>query len=253
MSNLTQFDLPAMLNETGNQTNSEAITQTAVVIGASGGIGSALIAHLQRGKEYERVISLARHGDVPIDLLDEASIAAAARSVAQQHNAPRLIIDATGVLEDEVCKIEKSCAEINPSAMARAFAVNAIGPALLLKHFVPLFPKTGRCVFVKLSARLGRIGDNHLGGWYSYRASKAALNQIIRTAAVELRRSRPQAVCVALHPGTVDTRLSQRFVKTGLEVQTPELAAQRILHFVEQISTRDSGGFFDQMGRPITW
>jgi NAD(P)-dependent dehydrogenase (short-subunit alcohol dehydrogenase family) len=137
--------------------------------------------------------------------------------------------------------------------MARAFAVNAIGPALLMKHFLPLLPRSGKCVFATLSARVGSIGDNRLGGWYSYRASKAALNQIVRTAAIELRRGRPDAICVALHPGTVATPLSARFAKSGLEVQSPDAAAMRILAVLDGLTAESSGDFFDQRAHSIPW
>ena len=118
------------------------------------------------------------------------------------------MIDASGFLHGDGLMPEKSWREIDPVHMQRAFAINAIGPALLMKHLLPLFPADGRSVFATLSAKVGSIGDNHLGGWYAYRASKAALNQLVRTAAIELRRKRPNAICVALHPGTVDTKLS---------------------------------------------
>ena len=108
-------------------------------------------------------------------------------------------------------------------------------------------------MFATLSARVGSIGDNRLGGWYSYRASKAALNQFIRTAAIELNRRSPNAICVALHPGTVDTGLSSSFAKTGLDVQTPELAADRLLEVIAKLTANDSGGFFDYKGEPIIW
>ena len=127
------------------------------------------------------------------------------------------------------------------------------GPALLMKHFLPLLPRAGRCVFATLSARVGSIGDNRLGGWYSYRSSKAALNQIVRTAAIELRRTRPDALCVAMHPGTVATPLSARFAKPGLEVQSPDTAAMRILTVLNMLTPQSSGDFFDQRGQPIIW
>lgn len=164
-----------------------------------------------------------------------------------------LVFGATGVLEGEGCIAEKSWRQIDAQALARHFAVNAIGPALLVKHFMPLLPRSGRCVFAALSARVGSIGDNRLGGWYGYRAAKAALNQILRSAAVELARSRPQAVCVALHPGTVDTGLTAGFAKHGLEVQTPDTAAVRMLDVLDRLGAADSGGFFDQHGRAIPW
>jgi NAD(P)-dependent dehydrogenase (short-subunit alcohol dehydrogenase family) len=137
--------------------------------------------------------------------------------------------------------------------MQRAFALNSIGPALLMKHLLPLLAREGRSVFATLSARVGSIGDNRLGGWYSYRAAKAALNQLVRTAAIELRRSRPEALCVAIHPGTVATALAAGYVKAGLEVQTPELAARRILDVLAALQARQSGGFFDHKGLPVPW
>jgi NAD(P)-dependent dehydrogenase (short-subunit alcohol dehydrogenase family) len=122
-----------------------------------------------------------------------------------------------------------------------------------MKHFLPMLPRSGKCVFATLSARVGSIGDNRLGGWYSYRASKAALNQIVRTAAIELRRSRPDAICVALHPGTVATPLSARFAKSGLEVQSPDTAAMRILAVLDGLTAESSGEFLDQRARSIAW
>jgi NAD(P)-dependent dehydrogenase (short-subunit alcohol dehydrogenase family) len=122
-----------------------------------------------------------------------------------------------------------------------------------MKHFLPLLPQSGKSVFAALSARVGSIGDNRLGGWYSYRAAKAALNQVIHTAAIELQRSRPQAICVALHPGTVDTGLTEGFAKSGLEVQTPATAAGRIIEILDALRPSDSGRFFDQRGAAIPW
>lgn len=226
---------------------------TAVVIGATGGIGRALLAQLQQDARYSSVVGCARHEFIPIDLLDEASISNAANLLACSYPEVHLVIDATGVLENELCQVEKSWKQLNFASMTQAFAINTIGPALLMKYFLPLLPKDKRGVFMTLSARVGSIGDNRLGGWYSYRASKAALNQIVRTAAIELRRVRPHAICIALHPGTVETALSERFAKKGLEIQSPELAAQRILDCVHQLTIDDSGGFFDQLKRKISW
>ncbi len=137
--------------------------------------------------------------------------------------------------------------------MAHAYAVNAIGPALLLKHFCPLFPRQGRVVFATLSARVGSIGDNRLGGWHSYRASKAALNQLVRTASIELHRHNPASLCVALHPGTVATPLSAPFAKAGLDVGPPEVAAAALLTVLEGLGASDTGGFFDHRGAAIEW
>jgi NAD(P)-dependent dehydrogenase (short-subunit alcohol dehydrogenase family) len=137
--------------------------------------------------------------------------------------------------------------------MARAFALNAIGPALIMKHMLPLLPRTGKAVFATLSARVASIGDNRLGGWYSYRASKAALNQLVRTAAVELARRAPNAICVALHPGTVATSLSAPFSKDGLDIQTVDVSAARLLDVIDGLSPDQTGGFFDHLGAPIPW
>jgi NAD(P)-dependent dehydrogenase (short-subunit alcohol dehydrogenase family) len=122
-----------------------------------------------------------------------------------------------------------------------------------MKHFLPLLPAQGRAVFATLSARVGSIGDNRLGGWYSYRASKAALNQLVHTAAIELARSRPQAICVALHPGTVATQLSAPFAKAGLEVRDSTTAAQELLTVLARLTPADSGGFFDHKGLALPW
>ena len=224
----------------------------AVVIGASGGIGSALTHALAQSARYHAVIGLSRSGTPSLELTSEPSIKACAAFVAEQ-GVPHLIVDATGVLQTDARKPEKSWRDLDAAQMAESFAINAIGPALLMKHFLPLLPRDGQAVFATLSARVGSIGDNRLGGWYSYRASKAALNQLVRTAAIELNRRSPNAVCVALHPGTVDTGLSASFAKTGLDVQTPALAAERLLTVIHGLTAADSGGFFDYSGVPIPW
>jgi NAD(P)-dependent dehydrogenase (short-subunit alcohol dehydrogenase family) len=224
----------------------------AIVIGASGGIGAALVGALQASGAFSEVVGLSRSSANSIDICDEASVKAAAARLSD--GAPiRLVIVATGVLKDDKIAPEKSLREIDADALAHSFAVNTIGPALALREFLPLLPRDGKAVFAALSARVGSIGDNRLGGWYAYRASKAALNQLIRTASVELARSRPEALCVALHPGTVATPLSAPFIKSGLDLQTPDQAATRILGVIEGMSAAQSGGFFDHMGQEIIW
>ncbi len=225
----------------------------AVIVGASGGIGNALHSLIESDHRFQAVAALSRNSAIPLDLTDEASIEAAARATAERGIAVRLIIDATGILEGDGCVVEKTWRQLDAIALARAFAINAIGPALLMKHFLPLLPRSGKSVFATLSARVGSIGDNRLGGWYSYRASKAALNQLVHTAAIELRRTRPEAICVAMHPGTVATRLSSRFAKTGLEVQTAATAASRILQVIGTLEPAANGAFLDQRGRVIDW
>ena len=225
----------------------------ALVIGASGGIGEALLTRLQPDARFARVLGLSRQSQPALDLQGEASIAQAAAHVAGLGVPLRLLIDATGLLHGPGLQPEKSWQQLDPVMMAQAFAINAIGPALLMKHFLPLLPREGRSVFATLSAKVGSIGDNQLGGWYSYRASKAALNQLVRTAAIELRRRQPQALCVALHPGTVATALSAPFAKTGLQVQSPDHAAARLLGVIGGLQAADSGGFFNHDGSVLPW
>lgn len=224
----------------------------AVVIGASGGIGSAIAARLEKGGEHAGLISLSRASTPPLDLLDEETMAQAARFCAAAGEV-RLVIDATGFLHDDDAMPEKSLRDLNADRLARHFALNAIGPALLMKHFLPILPREGRAVFATLSAKVGSIGDNRLGGWYGYRASKAALNQFVRTAAIELARTHRQALCVAVHPGTVDTRLSAPFAKSGLALQTPDEAAAAIISMIAALPHDANGGFFDRTGERLPW
>jgi NAD(P)-dependent dehydrogenase (short-subunit alcohol dehydrogenase family) len=224
----------------------------AVVIG-TGGIGTALAQALAASSAFSDVMLIGRRTDPALELEDEESIARSAKAVAQGDGAIRLVIDATGFLHDEEHKPEKALRELETQHMAKAFALNAIGPALIMKHYLPLLPREGKAVFATLSARVGSIGDNELGGWYSYRASKAALNQLTRTAAIELRRTRPNAICCALHPGTVATDLSVPFSKQGLSIQQPDEAAEKLLMVIDCLQNEDTAGFFDHKGLPITW
>lgn len=224
----------------------------AVVIGAAGGIGRALADSAEQSGRHDVVVRLSRGGRPGIDLEDEDTIRAAAASVAAL-GPPTLVIVATGLLHSAGVTPEKSWKGVDAAALAKSFAVNAIGPALVMKHFLPLLPRHGRPIFVALSAKVGSIADNGLGGWYGYRASKAALNQLVRTAAIELARSNPRAICVAMHPGTVATKLSQPFAKAGLDVQTPAAAAAAILGGLDRLTQADTGGFFDRSGLRLNW
>jgi NAD(P)-dependent dehydrogenase (short-subunit alcohol dehydrogenase family) len=225
----------------------------AVVIGASGGIGRAIADALASRGHFAEVVRLSRSRAPALDITSEPSIAQAAAAVAARGGALRLVFDATGFLHDGDFQPEKSWTQIDPEHMRKSFAVNAIGPALLMKHFLPLLAADGRAVFATLSAKVGSIGDNDLGGWYAYRAAKAALNQMVKTAAVELKRRKPQAVCVALHPGTVATGLTGPFDKTGLDVQTPADAAAHLLAAIDRLQPTDSGGFLDRFGQKLPW
>ncbi len=224
----------------------------AVVFGSTGGIGAALVQALRASNRFSQVLGFSRSTAPAIDLLSEATLEAAVNFAAACGEI-RLVIDATGFLHDETQGPEKSLRQIDAAKMARAFALNATGPALIMKHTLPLLPRTGKAVFATLSARVGSIGDNQLGGWYAYRASKAALNQLVRTAAVELARRAPQAFCVALHPGTVTTLLSAPFVAARLELHSPVHAARNLLEVIDQLPAGASGGFFDWRGAPVPW
>ncbi|WP_020400284.1 SDR family NAD(P)-dependent oxidoreductase [Kordiimonas gwangyangensis] len=231
-----------------------AENSAAIVIGATGGIGAALCDELEAGGQYARVYRFSRQGGAtPLDVCDEASIRAAADKVKAGGMTPKLIIVATGKLHGDGMMPEKSLSALDADAMLESFKVNTIGPALVLKHFLPLLSKRERAVVAILSARVGSIGDNRLGGWYSYRASKAAVNQVVRTASTELARRAKDAICVALHPGTVDTGLTRPFAKSGLEVQAPDLAARRLLDVIAALKPADSGNFFDHKGERIIW
>ncbi len=221
----------------------------AVIVGAGGGVGGALVSALSSDGRYGAIHALSRRPPAEtappvragmIDVTDEASIREAAARVAAPID---LIVVATGILHEDGRMPERALRELDGGALARVFAVNTIGPALVLKHFAPLLARERRAVFALLSARVGSVSDNRSGGWYGYRASKAALNMIVRSAAIELGRTRPEAICVALHPGTVDTALSRPFqARVPAErLFTPAFAASRLLGVIDRLTQADSG------------
>ena len=223
----------------------------AIVVGATGGLGRAFVDALAADPAYGKVLALSRRplNDAPagvvtgrIDLADEASIAAAAAQ-ARALGEPRLVIVATGILHAAGIAPEKSWNALRADTMAAVFAVNCIGPSLVARHFLPLLPRQGRSVFAALSARVGSIGDNRLGGWHAYRASKAALNMMIRGLAIELARRAPQAICMGLHPGTVDTPLSAPFQGNVApdRLFAPADAVARLLAVIAAATSTDSG------------
>ena len=224
----------------------------ALVIGAGGGIGAALVARLRAGGKSAEVIGLGRHTTPALDYHNEASLQAAAQWVAQHCAASgqplRLLIVATGFLHGDAGQPERSFANLDAAYLQQVFAINTLGPALVMKHFLPLMPKQGRCVAGFVSAKVGSIGDNALGGWYGYRASKAALNQLVKTASIEMTRRNKQSICVALHPGTVDTALSQPFAKTGLNVRPATEAAVDLLRVLDGLQAADTGCLVDYQG-----
>lgn len=233
----------------------------ACVFGAGGGIGGALVDALTAMPGIARIDAGARTAPADIgrvcgfafDLEDEATIAAAAERLATP--PPRLVIVATGVLHAAGMVPEKSLRMQSADAYARAFAINTIGPALIAKHVLPRMPRQGRAVFAVLSARVGSIADNRLGGWHAYRASKAALNMVVRNLAIETARTHPEAVVAALHPGTVATGLSAPF-RGGVPPErlfTPAVAAGHLLRVIGELGPADSGGLFAWDGQRIAF
>lgn len=215
-----------------------------LIVGASGGIGRALVAEAtSRGAE---VTGLSRPGD-GLDITDAASVDAALAPLAGPFD---LIFVATGGLTLDGAAPEKSLKQVDASNLAAQYALNAIGPALILRHAPRLLPREGRSVFAALSARVGSIGDNRLGGWYGYRAAKAALNQILHTAAIELARTHPGAIVAALHPGTVATPLTQPFVRQD-RATPPDEAARNLLDVAASLKV--TGAFHDYAGKEIQW
>jgi NAD(P)-dependent dehydrogenase (short-subunit alcohol dehydrogenase family) len=235
------------------------------VIGASGGIGRAFVNWLADDDRVDSVYAFSRspvdwgnrariHG-ATLDLTDEASIQAASE-LATAHSPLDLVIVASGILHrDPDIRPEKGMREVDPQALADVFAINTIGPTLVAKHFLPALRRKHKTVFAALSARVGSIADNRLGGWASYRMSKAALNMMVRTMAIEQKRRLPESVVVALHPGTVDTLLSQPFTQgvNAASLFSPASAAEKLLQVVDGLRSEDSGGFFAYDRSPIEY
>ena len=221
----------------------------ALVIGASGALGTAFCEQLKQDPRCAGVRELGRHTLPGLDLERPESIASAATELATE--APyQLIVHAAGLLHRDRIKPEKSFSAIEQEALQAVFQVNTLGPALVLRHFLPLLEPRG--AMAMLSAKVGSIGDNRLGGWYAYRASKAALNMLIKTAAIELARTRPQSRLISLHPGTVVSGLSQPF--SGASSARPaDVAAVQLLNVIDQLTPADSGHFFAYDGERLPW
>ncbi len=220
----------------------------ALVIGASGGIGEAMAAVIAADDTCGELLRLSRSAD-GLDVTNEESVSAAASAIAGEFH---LIFCATGGLTIDGIGPEKSLRQISGEVMMKQFALNAVGTALVTKYFATKLAKRERALMAFLSARVGSIGDNHLGGWISYRASKAALNQIVRTASIELARSHPESVLLSLHPGTVATTLSEKY--SGNHERTePEVSARNMLSVLDRASPAETGRFYAYDGQPIEW
>lgn len=233
----------------------------AVIFGANGGIGRAMIDELLKQAGTQSVIGVSRNATSPpppderftsarYDMFDDGQLSEVASTI-QDSGEPDLVIIATGFLsEPDGIQPERSFRQQSLNAYEQVFRINTFGPALIAKHMLPLLPRKGRSVIAFLSARVGSISDNKLGGWHAYRASKAALNMLIRNYAIELGSRKPSAVCVGLHPGTVDTALSQPFQRNlpfG-QLTSPAASAANLLNVIEGLTVEDSGSVFDWKG-----
>lgn len=235
---------------------------TVAVIGASGGIGRAMCRLLDDDAQVTSVYAFSRQevdvsGKVqwyPIDIADESSIRYATDAIGDVQFD--LVLVLSGILHSgDQLQPERQLKELSSGSMTRVFAINTVGPALVAKHFLPRLAKGRKTVFAALSARVGSIADNRLGGWVSYRASKAALNQVLRTLSIEHARRWPESAVVALHPGTVDTPLSKPFTGNTPDDKlfTPERSAGYLLDVIDRLTKDDTGGFFAWDGSRIDY
>ena len=240
----------------------ETHNKRALVLGASGAIGDALVRLLIKDPAISAVFAASRSGtsladpkvtNLLVDSKDEESLAQAAE-ICRQNGPLDLIINAIGLLHDgDALKPEKALRDLKGDHLARLFWVNSITPALMLKYFSSLLTKDRAAIFATLSARVGSISDNKTGGWYGYRASKAALNQLIKTTSIELAVRRPNLICVGLHPGTVRSAMSEPFLAhyTKNEIFTPEVAAKALLDVLATLTPSQSGRIFAWDGQEI--
>ncbi|MCW5312653.1 SDR family NAD(P)-dependent oxidoreductase [Nostoc sp. KVJ3] len=253
--------------------NDKITDANSLIVGANQGIGLGFVKELlldeQIAKVYatyrqqnaaEELLSLVdKHSDklicLQMDITDELQIVEAVKKIRTQVDKLHLVVNCVGLLHEDTLQPEKSLREINSENLLRYFQINSIGAVLLAKHLLPLLRHGERSVFASISAKLGSIGDNKLGGWYGYRASKAALNMLMRTAAIEYKRSCPKALIVTLHPGTTDTRLSRPFQKNvpAEKLFSVERTVTQLLTVIEQLQEGDSGQFFSWDGSRLPW
>jgi NAD(P)-dependent dehydrogenase (short-subunit alcohol dehydrogenase family) len=222
----------------------------ALVVGASGTIGEEFVRLLAADPRCQRVTALHRHSVPAVDMQDEQSIADAVRLLAA--DAPfHLVIHAVGILHDANLMPEKKLSDLNAANLMKSFSINTVGPALVLRYFTPLLSKDRSCM-VFLSAKVGSIGDNKLGGWYAYRASKAALNMLVKTASIELKRTAPHVIVTAMHPGTVNSKLSKPF---GGETKgrSATVACREMLQTIDALKPEQSGQFLSYSAELLPW
>ncbi|QKQ76991.1 SDR family NAD(P)-dependent oxidoreductase [Nostoc sp. TCL240-02] len=245
----------------------------ALIVGASQGIGFGFVKRLLQDEKIAKIFATSRQLELSTDLIalvdehserliclemditDELQIVETIQKIHAKVDKLHLVVNCVGLLHEDTLQPEKSLRQINSENLLRYFQINSIGAVLLAKHLLPLFRHGERSVFASISAKLGSIGDNKLGGWYGYRASKAALNMLMRTAAIEYKRSCPKALIVTLHPGTTDTRLSRPFQRnvSAEKLFTVERTVTQLLTVIEQLQEGDSGQFFSWDGSRLPW
>ena len=245
----------------------------ALIVGASQGIGLGFVQKLLQDHRFAKVYATYRQPEsaselltlkdeysdrlicLSMDITDESQIVEVVQQISAAVNKLHLVVNCVGLLHEETLQPEKSLKRINPEYLMRYFQVNSMGAILLAKHLLPLFRHHERSVFGSISAKVGSIGDNQLGGWYGYRASKAALNMLMRTAAIEYKRTSPKTLIVMLHPGTTDTRLSRPFQANvpAEKLFSVERAVNQLLTVIEQLQDGDSGQFFSWDGSRLPW
>ena len=223
-----------------------------VIIGGTGAIGNAIAIEI--GKlGFKEILKIGTKTNPSIDFNDESTIIKTAEFIKKKNKPISILFDATGILHHENSMPEKTLKSIDIDFAKKNFLINSIGPALLIKHFAVLLDSENKSVFATLSAKVGSISDNGYGGWYSYRASKAALNQLIKTASIEMKVKNKKAVFLALHPGTVKSDLSQPFQKANLKIQEPEESAKHLVKILDSVDQSQTGKFFNWDGSELPW
>ena len=244
-----------LLNSFGNNTR-------VCVIGSSGGLGNAFVQTLEKEDNIGSIFAMSRvrsaiYGHkvehINIDLEDEESIIRASKQIDPQ--TIDLVIVATGILQNSDVTAEKRISQIDSDAILKVFKINAVGPMLVMKHFLKLINPSSRSIFAFLSAKVGSISDNQLGGWASYRTSKAALNMLAKTASIETKRTHPNCITVTLHPGTVDTNLSKPFQRgvPSDKLFSPEYAVENLLNVIDNLSEKNIGQFISWDGELLKY
>jgi len=245
----------------------------ALIVGASQGIGLGFVRKLLQDDNFAKIYATYRHQEsaselialanqhpdklvcLPLDITEESQISGCVERIQESVDKLHLVVNCVGLLHEGALQPEKSLRQINADNLMRYFQVNSIGAVLLAKNLLPLLRHGDRSIFASISAKIGSIGDNQLGGWYGYRASKAALNMLMRTVAIEYSRKSPQTVVVMLHPGTTDTRLSQPFQQNvpAEKLFSVERTVAQLLAVIEQLDEGDSGQFFSWDGSRLPW